>query len=191
MAIAIRIPGIPGDCQLDGFGKDWFMADSFSFGVERELKESGEKGGTKDINLGVGELQECSISKSMDIASCHLAQAAIQGGALGDADIYFVELAGEEKGVNTGVRVYLAYKLHRCIVKTWSTSGDADDRPTEEVSFLYNKLAFAYAPHEGDKWGLSHYCGWDNVKNKKWDRGEAAITVGADWKPSGGSSKKS
>lgn len=38
--------------------KDHFVADSFSFGVEREMKESGEKGGTEDINIGVGELQE-------------------------------------------------------------------------------------------------------------------------------------
>jgi hypothetical protein len=37
------------------------MADSFSFGVEREMKESGEKGGTEDINIGVGELQEASV----------------------------------------------------------------------------------------------------------------------------------
>ena len=44
----------------------YFVADSFSFGVEREMKESGEKGGTEDINIGVGELQECTISKSMD-----------------------------------------------------------------------------------------------------------------------------
>ena len=33
-------------------------ADSYSFGVEREMKESGEKGGTEDINIGIGELQE-------------------------------------------------------------------------------------------------------------------------------------
>jgi hypothetical protein len=30
-------------------------------------------------------------------------------------------------------------------VKSWSTSGDADDRPTEEVSFYYNRIAFNYA----------------------------------------------
>ncbi len=29
----------------------------------RERKESGEKGGTEDINIGVGELQECTISE--------------------------------------------------------------------------------------------------------------------------------
>jgi len=34
----------------------FFTIDSFSFGVEREMKESGEKGGTADINIGVGEL---------------------------------------------------------------------------------------------------------------------------------------
>ena len=26
--------------------------------------------------------------------------------------------------------------------KSWSISGDADDRPTEEVAFYYNKIAF-------------------------------------------------
>lgn len=34
------------------------------------------------------------------------------------------------------------YKLERCFIKSWSTSGDADDRPTEEVAFYYNKIAF-------------------------------------------------
>ena len=32
------------------------------------------------------------------------------------------------------------YQLDRVFVKTWSTSGDADDRPTEEVAFYYNKI---------------------------------------------------
>ena len=49
-------------------GNDWFVADSFSFGVEREMKESGEKGGTEDINIGVGELQECTNSAVADEA---------------------------------------------------------------------------------------------------------------------------
>ena len=30
-------------------------------------------------------------------------------------------------------------------LKSWSISGDADDRPTEEVAFYYNKIAFGYA----------------------------------------------
>lgn len=189
MAIAIYIPGIKGDCQLDGFKDDgkrsYFMADSFGFGVEREMKESGEKGGTADINIGVGELQECTISKSMDRASTDLAQASIQGNNLGDAEIYFVEVAGETTGSNTGVRVYLAYKLSRCMVKSWSTSGDADDRPSEDVAFIFNKISMSYAAHDGTNWAQegARYMGWDNVANKKWDQQEAALKVGAAWKP--------
>lgn len=38
-------------------GDPGVAASSFSFGVEREMKESGEKGGTEDINIGIGEMQ--------------------------------------------------------------------------------------------------------------------------------------
>lgn len=60
---------------------------------------------------------------------------------------------------------YLKYKLDRCFVKSWSTSGDADDRPTEEVAFYYNKIAFAYLPADG---GAGETMAWDNVKNVPW-----------------------
>lgn len=33
--------------------------EEFSFSVEREMKESGEKGGTTDMNIGIGE--ECGL----------------------------------------------------------------------------------------------------------------------------------
>lgn len=87
---------------------DWFIADSFSFGVEREMKESGEKGGTTDINIGVGELQEAAYDEAL--AS-----------------------SGADR------EPYLTYKLSRCFAQSWNTSGDADDRPTEEVAFYYSK----------------------------------------------------
>jgi type VI protein secretion system component Hcp len=99
-----------------------------------------EKGGTEDINIGVGELQECTISKTMDWSTTRLAQHAINGNSPGPAEIHFVEVAG---GGQDGL-CYLVYKLDRCFVKSWSTSGDADDRPTEEVAFYYNKIAFQY-----------------------------------------------
>ncbi|MEX0818729.1 MAG: type VI secretion system tube protein Hcp, partial [Pirellulaceae bacterium] len=70
--ILIYIEGILGDCKIKGF-ENYFSAESFSFGVERELADSG-KAGTSDVNIGVGELQECSISKSMDTASTMLAR---------------------------------------------------------------------------------------------------------------------
>ena len=38
----------------------------------------------------------------------------------------------------------MRYVLDRVFVKSWSTSGDADDRPTEEVAFYYNRIGFQY-----------------------------------------------
>lgn len=43
------------------------------------------------------------------------------------------------------------YTLDRCFIKSWSTSGDADDRPTEEVAFYRNKIAFSYASTADEK----------------------------------------
>jgi len=174
MAIYVKIPGVGGDVQVEGY-EECFVADSFSFGVEREMKESGEKGGTADINIGVGELQECTISKSMDKTSSLLAQFAINGNSCGKADIYFVEMAqGGAEGVPT---CYLWYALDRVFIKSWSTSGDADDRPTEEVAFYYNKIAFQYAATTtGKEIGIqSKAMTWDNVTNKPW--GDHGIKV--------------
>jgi type VI secretion system secreted protein Hcp len=167
MAILVKLAGLENvaDCELEGYkGKGWFIADSFGFGVERELKESGEKGGTEDLNIGVGELQECSISKSLDATSTLLSQYAINGNSLGTAEIAFVEVAGG--GVTGKPFCYLFYKLQRCFVKSWSTSGDADDRPTEEITFLYNKIAFNYASTpDGKNFKPCQPMCWDNVRN--------------------------
>lgn len=183
MAILMKIEKLPGlgDSLLKGFDNgDWFTVDSFSFGVERELKESGEKGGTQDVNIGVGELQECSISKSMDSASPYLAQVAISGNSLGGSEIIFVQTAGGSTALDGKPLVYLWYKMDRTYVKSWSISGDADDRPTEEVAFLYNKICFKYATSpDGQAYSSqSHnYMGWNNVTGKKWSEPDTEMKV--------------
>lgn len=143
-----------------------FIADSFSFGVEREMKESGEKGGTEDINIGVGELQECTISQSMHGATANLAPFAINGNSCGTAKIDFVEVA--ERGDASGLSdAYVTVELPIAFVESWSISGDADDRPTEEVAFYYNKIAFGYAATtDGKAFDVPGMMAWDNVKNE-------------------------
>ena len=68
--ILVYVEGCSGDCKINGFA-DYFTAESFGFGVERELVDSA-KGGTADVNIGIGEMQECTISKSMDSSSAYL-----------------------------------------------------------------------------------------------------------------------
>ena len=82
----------------------------------------------------------------MDLAMV-IEPAATQG----TAEIDFVEVA--ESSEDSNPKSYLKYKLDRCWVKSWSTSGDADDRPAEEVAFYYNKIAFGYAStSDGEEW---------------------------------------
>ena len=174
--IFVHIPGM-GDWSIKTKGYDdgkWFIADSFSFGVEREMKESGEKGGTQDINIGVGELQECTISKSMDICSMVLAQYAINGNSPGRCEIDFVEVAAGDAGKGGQPICYLKYMLDRVFVKSWTTSGDADDRPTEEVAFYYNKIAFNYAMTEdGKTWDQGATAmSWNNTSHMLWDKSD-------------------
>ena len=113
--IFVQIPsmgdnGLKAENTANNAG-DWYIADSFGFGVEREMKESS-----------------ASREPTTDLAA--------------------VDSAFEDQPL-----CYLKYKLDRCFVKSWSTSGDADDRPTEEVAFYYNKIAFTYAKTlDGDSW---------------------------------------
>ena len=84
--ILIKINNITGDSLIEGFD-GYFTVDSFSFGSERELKDSA-KAGTSDINIGMAELQECSCGKSMDITSPYLARKAISGSSCGACPIF-------------------------------------------------------------------------------------------------------
>lgn len=187
--IFVKILGVGGDSSIKTKGYDdgtWFIAESFGFGVEREMKESGEKGGTEDINIGVGELQECTISKSMDMASIKLCQFAINGNSPGPCEIHFVEVAGGSSAGEAQPTCYLAYKLDRCFVKSWSTSGDADDRPTEEVAFYYNRIAFNYASTvDGKTWKSDVPMKWDNTTQAQWTNGCPSFKFddkGGGWK---------
>lgn len=171
--ILVRIDGVPGDCQIKGFD-DYFTAESFGFGVERELADSA-KGGTEDVNIGLGELQECTISKSMDTASAQLARRAISGSSCKTADIKFVEAIIDKDEKNKNV-VYLAFRLDNVFIKSWSMSGDADDRPTEDVALWYNKIAFMYWPtKDGKSFPKGYDCCWDQVQSRPWSLDDSKL----------------
>ena len=119
-AIYIEIPPIRGDITSQNYdaGK-YFTADSFSFSIEPEMKESSVR-------------PTISITMPYNVDSLVLLEAAVAGDPLYDVVIGVAHEAGSGEPV-----AYLKYKLKRCWVKSWSTSGDADDRSTEEVTFVF------------------------------------------------------
>jgi type VI secretion system secreted protein Hcp len=166
--ILVHIEGIKGDSKVEGYaGKDWFSVDSFSFGVERDTKESA-KVGTDDLTIGVGMLSACEFNKSTDVGTSTLMNYSISGGPLPFAEIHFVQT--KEGGA---VYPYLMLKLEPCFIKTWKISGGEDGRPTEDVSLWYQRIAMDYRTYSrGDtgqyQYSASNTFGWDQTINAPW-----------------------
>ena len=159
--ILCLIKGAKGKTEIKGY-EDWFSLNSFSFNVERELKDTS-KAGSADVNLGVADMQECSMSKNMDAASISLAKFGISGASCGTAEVKFLQTFGEKNVC------YLQFKMDNAFVKSWSVSGDADDRPTEEITLWYNKIAFIYFTSiDGKEFKATPDCAWDASRGGIW-----------------------
>lgn len=157
--ILVKVDGVQGsaDVKFQGYNDgNWFVANSFAFGIDRELRESGEQGGTEDINIGVGDLSQVVITKALDRASAQLAKFGVNGNSPGRVEIHFV------KGPNQP-KVSLIYKLDRAFVKSWSLNGNGDnnDPMTETVAFYFNRIAFVVA-------GQPTPFAWDKTRNAVW-----------------------
>ncbi len=157
-AILVKIQTIQGDVTTQGYDDDgYFVADSFSFGVEREMKESGEKGGGATMHLGVADTQEVRLELPVSASSIALLDRAFSGAVLGDVEL---EITSE-----AGAGTVLEYRLERCFVKSWSISGDADDAPTIDVRLVFDQMAVRVpgADRKSDT-----IVGWDAVYDMRW-----------------------
>ncbi len=145
----LKLGDIKGEAMAAS-GAKWFVADSFSFGVEREMKESGEKGGTEDINIGVGELQEISVSKRMDKAMPKLLEPAIKGKIFaspppGMGTLTTTVPAGTCRAgaryptaeFGSGTQVYV---MKNVVVAGCTPGSSGDSVPTEQISLNYEEV---------------------------------------------------
>lgn len=160
--IVMKLDPIKGDCQLAGY-KEWITLDDVSWDIAREPKESG-KGMTADLNFGIAEAAPVSVKKSMDVASCDLMRMATGGGVSpAKCEIHFIE-SGADKDA---YKPFLEIELERPVVKKWSIDGSGDERPSENIELMYNKIEMTYTaldakgtPKKGSKKG------WDLVEGK-------------------------
>jgi hypothetical protein len=80
--------------------------------------------------VGVGELQECIITKSNDLSDF---EHGVLQMPIDHSEIRIVKTL-DKAFVSTDAGPDTPVTLERCFVKSWSTSGDADDRPTESLA---------------------------------------------------------
>lgn len=130
-------------------------------GVEREMKESGEKGGTEDINIGVGELQEATgkrqhkpmtTTKEGGKATPKLAEAAVKGKVFSSpaprgslttlvpAGTCRVGARYRNASLETGA---MRFEMENIMVSSCSAGGSGGSGgmvPTEQISLNYEKI---------------------------------------------------
>lgn len=133
-AIFVRIPGVPGDAKASGYDDgNWSLVRAGTYGVERSLEDSG-KGGTEDINIGVGDLLPIGVVMDFGIAAPKLMQFAINGNAVGVVELHVVEFVKEKPVVQSIIL------LERAFVKNCAVDGYENVRALVTAEFIYNKI---------------------------------------------------
>ncbi|MFN3231555.1 MAG: Hcp family type VI secretion system effector [Alphaproteobacteria bacterium] len=152
----LKIEGIKGEAAAtgDSHHTDWIPIESYTLKDDgsvlvRELDKSSTKlqtMGTSQSSAagrtrGETTLGDVVVVRELDKSSTKLQEALTDG-------TNFAKLTIAQQVEGRMETVYVLEQVRTQFVKSRSTSGDADDRPTEEVAFYYNKIAFA-APDTG------------------------------------------
>ena len=135
MPVYMKIDGVDGESQNPEFpgAIDVFVAAN---GVEREAS-SGSGGGTR------ANLTDISIAKPAEKSSPKLFLACCSGTQFKNVEIEFTDLS------EGGEVVYMKYRLERCVITSWSTSGDGGAVPTETLTLNFTKIEYSYMAKDG------------------------------------------
>lgn len=117
-AAYIKFDGVDGEAT-DADHKDEIDVLAWSWGVQRTRG---------DVVLG-----DVVVVRELDKSSTKLVEGVQSGGSVGDITLR------TEVG-----REYLVIHMEEAIVSSYQIKTSSDDRPTEEVSFYYNKISWTY-----------------------------------------------
>ena len=147
---------IKGDSKVEKH-EGWITLDSLQFGVGRSISMSG---GGADREVSNPSFSEITFSKSTDMSSADLFYQAVQGKALGDAEIHFIQTGGTDS-----TQPYLMVTLVDAVVSGYSASSGGD-RPSESVSLNFTKITFQYDAFDGKTITTGTPKKWDLMANK-------------------------
>jgi type VI secretion system secreted protein Hcp len=118
----MKLGDIKGEATEEGH-KDWINLLSF---IEVSTTDEPFTDRTREET----SLGDIIVVKELDKSSPKLAEATLSGKTFPKVEIQMKTSDGK----------YATYELTNVMITTYSVSGDADDRPTEEISFTFEKL---------------------------------------------------
>lgn len=165
---ADEIARLSGDPDRNG---GWFKAESFSFGVSRDRDMTASKGGTTDINIGVGELGDIVLTKPFSLVSPALARFAVTGASVGSCEV--CQSAGAtDKG---GMACQWRYVMDRCFISGVEVAADGG-QARETVTVGYTKIAFGMSETRPDGSVRWRTMSWDLTAATPWQEGERRVS---------------
>jgi len=131
----IKFDGVDGESQDDKHVK-WIDVLSFSQTISREKSSSVSARAS-----GGPVFHDIVVVKELDKSSPKLAESVAIGKVFPKVEIHLTSSAG----------TYYTYELTNVMVTSYSISGDADDRPTEEISLNFEEIKVTYTEYDSEK----------------------------------------
>jgi type VI secretion system secreted protein Hcp len=145
----LKLGDIKGEAT-DRDHKEWIIIESFSHALHQT--DGGATGATR--RRASATVEDIVVSKSLDKSSPKLAETVANGKILPSAELHFVSHEGDGSS-----EPYLVYVLTNVLVTSYSVSGGADDRPTEQVSFNFEKIEMKYVEKD-EEGGIKGFVTW-------------------------------
>lgn len=129
----IKFDGVDGESKDDAH-KNWIDITGFSQSIHQPTTP-----GAESRRSGGVVFEDITVKKELDKSSPKLTEALVKGKVFEKVEIHFTDSLSE------GERIpYYTYELKNVRIISYSISGDADDRPTEEISFNYEEIKTTY-----------------------------------------------
>lgn len=138
-----EVDGIKGESTSDQ-GKDMIELLQFSHSMTQPIDRNGSALGR---TIGRCIHSDISIVKYFDLASPTLAEKCCGGDVVKSMKIHVWKADATGKPVE-----YFTIEFEHCLITSVDVSGSSD-RPTESLSFNFQKIKWAYVQQDKDKGG--------------------------------------
>ena len=155
----MKIKDIEGE-STDDKHKNWIEIGSYSFGATQAVGCLASTGGARSGERV--DLQNLSITKSLDKSSPKLFAACCKGTHIGEITLELCRNTGDKT-------TYMEYKLEDVLITSYCPSGSSGgDVPYESLSLNPGKITLTYTQtdHETGKPAGKVTANWDQTTNK-------------------------
>ena len=132
-AAFVKFEGVEGQAT-DAKHKEWIDVLSFSQSIHR-----GDSGSSVRTTASA-VFEDIVLTKELDKSSPKLAESIAMGRVIPKVEFELTSSAG----------TYYKYELTNVMVTSYSVSGDADERPTEQVSLNFEQIKTTYTEYGSD-----------------------------------------